>query len=278
MIHEDEFDFPMIQTSCKDCVFAIWKENVQVGCKLNKIDLLAKHGAKLTQEKDETSGRHYVVINDRICMACRNSEWAKNHKKHSLEIAVRVEMTVRCDVVIPIDESYTLEEIEHTINSIKNQELLPASILVCIYQEGIRPSQIIPLLKGNYFAWKTEYVIQRNRVKEDKFKRGTAVETVLRHGSAPFYCVVPPGEILERDFLANIDKEISDNGERFLLIMPEDGSLWNKIVVQRKMHDFTAEILIEDEEIYTPQHKILYFAEQEDQKHMVRYANYSNNS
>lgn len=266
---DDEVIEPnLIETWCRDCVFATRQDKKQTGCNLNRLTLLENNGAKLERKKEE-DGNEFFVIKERVCMACRNSDWANQNNNKNLETAVRAQMTVRTDVIIPMDgETASLEKFKTTIESIKSQELAPKNVVVVVYKDGrFKPSNFISQLKLNGFGWKVEYIIEK--LADARFQRGYAIDMSLRNSNAPFYTVIEPGFAIPKTFLSDIDKAINDKGLRFSMLLPAEG-WWNTLVVQRKVYDALAEYVVEDKEVFTPQEKILHFAETEGQTFMIK--------
>lgn len=257
LINEEEQKIEL-ETSCKDCIFATWKDNFQEGCRLNRIEMLCNKGATLVREEKED--KNYVVLKDRICMACRNSEWAKKNDTANVEAVVRAQMTVRCDVLITMDNDFDIEAFKKTVSSIEKQELMPMSVTGVLNKDGLKPSNLINILKGKGFAWRVEYLVQ-------KVSREEACNTALRRCSAPFYVVFEPGFFAPSSFLADIDKAINDRGERFSLLKPYNSD-WNCMVVQRKTHNIVEKY--DSEEYKDIVGKISYLASLENNIHMIK--------
>lgn len=63
---------PLVHTSCKDCCFAEFKDNVQFGCSAERLEIY-KEQQSVT--KVELLPSHYI-INNRLCNMQRSKSWA----------------------------------------------------------------------------------------------------------------------------------------------------------------------------------------------------------
>jgi hypothetical protein len=111
-----------IYTSCKDCVFkSSNSENIQIGCKFNKIDIFEKRDEAWLEED-------YFVIN-RICTHCRNKEW--EDKFDNPEEQIKEETKIKIDIVV-LSESGNHKKIINTLMSILTNKFYPNSITISI--------------------------------------------------------------------------------------------------------------------------------------------------
>ena len=63
------------KTLCENCIFATYNDDntQQTGCELGRIEKYQALGCVVSAKNEET-GRQSYVIDNRVCMACRNSE------------------------------------------------------------------------------------------------------------------------------------------------------------------------------------------------------------
>lgn len=75
----------MIKTSCKECYFAIYDNNIQTGCEFNRLDKFKK-----TLEKDDKS--YYVL--ERFCNRCisNKSKFKTDDPRNEVEIKTRAKV------------------------------------------------------------------------------------------------------------------------------------------------------------------------------------------
>lgn len=82
------------QTSCKDCLFAIYNGNTQIGCEANRIEKFKNHVIEAYDDEKE-----FYVLN-RLCNLYRFKSW--NNGEKDLEKA-RSESSVVFDIIIDCD-------------------------------------------------------------------------------------------------------------------------------------------------------------------------------
>jgi hypothetical protein len=94
--------------------FALYEQNTQTGCFFNRIEKYKKQGVNVVEAEDENQVQFYV-IEERLCLACRDKSWATNYPNHSLkELAdlTRTQISMRTEALIFVDD---LEKFEHTV-------------------------------------------------------------------------------------------------------------------------------------------------------------------
>lgn len=91
---------PTRQTSCKNCIFAIYDGNTQKGCQDNRIE---KFGDFVIEAYDDS--KEFYVIN-RLCNLYRNSNWNNGEidvSKAKLESCLTFDILINCT---DIDDNY----------------------------------------------------------------------------------------------------------------------------------------------------------------------------
>ena len=243
--HEDgileQSDRP--QTACRDCVFAQYDGNTQIGCKLGKLDLLKENGGVITEVYDD-SKKEYYVISDRFCVFWRRPSWLNKDevKRFGAEETARKEVQARFAAIIYINDKSSLEDIEKTVISLINQNLQPRKLIVA-NNSPLKPSKLVSL--GKDFSvnllfpkqggesktyWKIE------QIKEDKASFSRCVDIAIKGVSANeqnYYCSFVAGFQVPKDFIHKIDVALNDDMKRFLLLTAQGN---NGQVAQVHMH------------------------------------------
>lgn len=113
----------MIKTTCKDCIFATWQDNKQIGCRFNRLEKFDQ--AYLTTFVDD----HYEIKG--ICNYCRNKEWASKINISILQQLQR-ETAIKLDIIVinsQTDKSCIEAQIKNIIHTIRKNHILPQSII-----------------------------------------------------------------------------------------------------------------------------------------------------
>lgn len=82
------------QTSCKECIFAIYEDNTQVACEANRIEKFKKDIIEAYDNEKE-----FFVIN-RICNLYKTKDWNNGQKDLS---KAKFESSITCDILINCD-------------------------------------------------------------------------------------------------------------------------------------------------------------------------------
>lgn len=129
----------MIKTTCKDCIFAIWRDKQQIGCRFNRLDKFS------TEFIDD----HYEI--DGICNYCRNKQWADQVKTSIIE-QLEKETNIKIDIVVinsQTDKPSIEAQLKNLIDSIRKNKIVPLSIIF---------SSIVPLDYKWYIATIEKYI------------------------------------------------------------------------------------------------------------------------
>jgi hypothetical protein len=220
MTEATKFELKTVHQSCRDCCFAEYNGKTQTGCKFGRLEQFAKTGTEVVQARD--NDLEFELINGRKCTAYRdkNSEWAKQVPEENRASAVRAEITVRTEILIPID--FNLNGLDLTIESIKKLTL-PASFHV-INNSDIPPSTIVAYLRktAEGVSWSITDIKERN-LDGSRISLDRAVDLVSSKLKSHFYSVWLPGSELPANFTWNIDHKVSNCLEQFSVIKPVAG-------------------------------------------------------
>ena len=124
----------MIHTPCKDCCFANYEDNTQVGCKFNLLDEYEKLGHPIREVYDDD--KEFYVVEGRKCVYCRTNDWFAEHKDNYKKV-LEEEMKLRYTAIIYAEPDKTFEDVKHTLFSLFNSSILPTYIIIT-YQKNSR--------------------------------------------------------------------------------------------------------------------------------------------
>lgn len=211
----------MINTPCRDCIFAIYDDKTQVGCKLGRLDLFRKAGIEPVECFDDE--KEFYVIPNRFCLSARNPEWGKRFKEEYWEKLVFYETQIQYNVII-IAQNSTLEKIESTCNSFLSQTIKPKHFTVIF--DTLKPPKIGRILDKTEIKWRLQHV-QGEFVESAQVD---LVEDIIKH---PYYVVVDAGTVVEQDLSDVLQTRIIDEFRHFALVKNWKGT---KQIVPRAIH------------------------------------------
>ena len=257
-----------VHTPCKNCIFAVYKEKTQTGCKLGRT---AKFQAAGNLVEAEDTEKEFFIVNGRYCNAFQdpNSKFAKNFKPEDWVATMRKGIQLRLSVLVVLENAQHYHDLDITAESLKNQTLPPHQVIFVNNQKTIRPSEFharLFKLLGNSITWRI------NQICEPNASKGRAIDHAMTNVDGAFYTVIEPGFALPPDFIRELDVSLNDNMERFSLLLPHEG---NCLTVQTSLHKhpfINGHIAIEyDGKVMTDvAEKIAFYAEMEEKSYMIR--------
>lgn len=197
----------MINTSCKDCVFAEYSGKTQTGCSLGRLDLFREKGVNVLECYDDSEKEFYVIQN-RACSYCRNSEWAKNVPENEWKNKAEKESRIKYQAIIIANNS--LDEIEKTCNSIASQDIPPLHYTV-IFKNNLKAPKIGRILEKYKTKWRLQQI-------EDWVDNYRAIDLVLDAVQCPYYAVLDEGSTLKEGTIKILQDKIREELVQFALI------------------------------------------------------------
>jgi hypothetical protein len=209
-------------TSCKDCKFATWDGNTQVGCEQGVMDKYKNIIAAYDEEKE------FNIINNDVCLLKRAT-----NSKCSLEQA-RKEISIRYNSIILYKEKTTKKQLEKTIKALQAQSIQPSLICIIIpFGLEVDIENIATLFKKLEIKnWKVEYQLNEDLTENyiDRF-----IETTTE--KQPWYLLINSDYLLPKDYLEQINKRYTLELEQFGLVKPVDEER-NGLLVKTIFHSY----------------------------------------
>lgn len=209
-------------TSCKNCIFALWEEITQQGCAFDLINKFNNSGKQILECYDEE--KEFYVIKDHTCMYKRPNNWI--YAQHSLEdqeAQIKKEIQIRFQAIVIADDKDGLEVIKSTVESLFGQTLKPIHIAVVRTKHNIvRPIEIIEFLKDRGIRWKIENIVDETI---PVYKYEDLVVDFVK--DSHMYSVFKAGTKVPNNFFIDINDKIHNNALSFAALMPNSqGSGW----------------------------------------------------
>lgn len=206
----------VIRTHCKGCVFKIEKDNVQTGCKLNRLNVFLNNGTEV-----ECVDGSYII--KKLCSACRDAEWAKD--KDDIMHSVRLELEPRIDyIVICDDQDPNIDEIKRTIYSIEKQQVKPHSIIVSVRQKALQVYEELTAC-----GIKAKVTLSLLADYRDK-----TIDACVRQCNGNFYTWIDSGKEIDQTWAYAVNLLINEKLENFVLIEGNDTDF--PPIIFSKMH------------------------------------------
>jgi hypothetical protein len=268
----------VIETSCKDCVFADYASSMEPNgrwphsCMLGKLERFEEIGAKvelITEGSDS-----YYKIKDRICMFCRdkNSDWGKEVPEGERVATVLEEVKPKFTAVMIFNEGDHLSSLEGVLDRLYNQTIKPYQLLVVNNQSFIPAHDITKLFQEKYAdlfnqAPSVQTIFTRN---ED----GTPYhndELMDLYGIFPLNCL----HILPHNLIENLSNFLNDRLDRFVACSNSFIEVYQTYIAKAYRGNMPFTIKLTDDEENPPsflllKDKINYVAEKTGKQYMVK--------
>ena len=169
-----------LETSCKECVFAIYNNETQTGCKHERVGKFRDRDELIEAYDDD---KEFYVIS-RVCNYFRSQKW--NSGAANIEKAVEESSGNFC-VVVDIPSMYA-HGLEKTVDSIKGIEydkfsvVLSHSMSLCSEQRGAVALSFQSLMDHGIKATINQYVAEKMQFYETLRGKECTHITVLKCG------------------------------------------------------------------------------------------------
>ena len=129
-----------ISTICKNCLFAIYDNDTQVGCKFGRTETVDSHPSyELIEAEDEE--KQFYIFNNHICPYQRTDTWTHADDK-DIETRVKEEVFMPWAAVLFYRHN-GIQSVEERIKEIKSQKVPPKVVSLVIDAKDIDPKDFI---------------------------------------------------------------------------------------------------------------------------------------
>jgi hypothetical protein len=231
---EIEITIDPIHTSCKDCVFAIYKDSTQTGCAINMIERYKSKDCSIIEAYDED--KEFYILNKYKCIGHRTESWFNQYSdvEDTLEYKIRkVKESNYLNYLLLIDlKSITVENLENIFKDIANLVVKPKKIILIRYSytNKVFDFDLIQSLMKKYSivcSWRIQTMLEENIEL-----RSILSSTININKSNRFMLYITDYSTKMKDALEKGNKIAFDELDSFSLITDADHkiSLFSTIV------------------------------------------------
>lgn len=226
-------------TSCKNCVFAKYQNNEQIGCTLNKLDDYRNAGVNVIDVYDEEKKFH--IIDGRFCLFYRNKELMQNYPRSTWEDIVKLQTKVPYQMMVIVDKDTTFSELKKTLMGLKAQEVPPSMVTIINKQypyyledssKYIKPSLLLECLENSEF-----HQYELRNVYDKTLDDRILIDLVFDYTKSepfPIYTVFKAGFNIPRGFSKEMNDAILIKMLQICFVRPIDGI--NGMIVNKIAH------------------------------------------
>ena len=238
-------------TSCKECIFAVYDDKTQIGCDLDRIDAYRDKGDNIVLEAYDDE-KEFFVINNYKCRCFRNKYYAINRPNKNHKESVLKEIKTKFCFIIYANNY--IEGVKTTLVNLKHH--------------GYPIEEIVIILDKNEEQFKMDYITMasellpgvtwRVNVLQQDIDHYKTIDMVLHHNKKhfDFFTYLNSCEGLPDGILQKIDDKLNKEinvasaikvdycGSYFTFY---NFGLYNRMETPDKMYEFDKKLEEDDE-------------------------------
>lgn len=233
-------------TSCKECIFAVYDYKTQIGCDLDRIEAYRKKGDDVVLEAYDNE-KEFFVINNYKCSCFRNKYYALNRPNQNHKESVLNDIKTKFCIIIYANND--IDGVKSTLINLKHHGY-PIEEIVIILDKNEEPD------KMDYITMASELlpgITWRVNVLQQSLSHYKTIDMVLHHNKRHFnffthlnaYEHLPDGVLQKIDDIINKEInvasaiQVADHGSYFTFY---NFALYNRIETPDRMYEFDRKI------------------------------------
>lgn len=144
-----------IATNCKECYFADYENDTQVGCSLNRLEKYKNAGIEIAEGKDDD--KEFYIVADKFCVYYRTTEDIKKLNINNREEAatyIESKLQAPYHMIVMCREDDSQEDLEKCILSAANQKIKPKVFTVINkFNQNIPSATMMEMVRPHSFEY-----------------------------------------------------------------------------------------------------------------------------
>jgi|TARA_R100000149_G_C5860449_1_gene126506 hypothetical protein len=212
-------EISIISTACKNCLFAEYEGNTQVGCKLHRTEKISNHPVyELIEAEDDE--KEFYVLNNHICPYQRTSSWLHSEDEDLL-VKVKEEVYMSWAAVVFYRHN-GIDSVEKRITELKKQSRPPKVVTLVIDPKDIDKQDFKSLhqmMEDNFEIWYLQRVLQEEL--PDRFTADICFDKMKKHRFM-FYSYFESTQSIDLNYYDKIHKFVIDDMNTYGIIKHKD--------------------------------------------------------
>lgn len=212
-IKESILDLP--HSACVDCVFALFHNMSQTGCKLNKLDMF-KNNPNVEVLEAEDGEREFYIIAKSQCFWKRGKKWAEKQEGDLVEKVIE-ETEMKYDVIVYLDDYWGDNvPIYDTVENILQFTRKPEKIIVVNNSSKMNISQVAQWLNITCSEHKQKFVLKD--IVDKTETNWSAISRAGRECKSMFTLFIEAGQTIDTTAMEAINKKLFEEIDEFTVI------------------------------------------------------------
>jgi len=213
----------MVSTICYNCVFADYENNIQTGCKANRLELFKKHQVDI--KETEIEDRQCFVIEGKSCVYYRNKEWViENYKTEDVNIAldtIKKQLRIPYHALVFFRSEDTIEDLQKRLYELENQKVKPKLVTVIdrSHNSEAITGELIKTFHNKYSFdhWRVQRIQAVDQIDNDIID---LVYDSTKKQVYMFYIIFECSYDIPEKFSEDIHRSLHDEMKNFTILLP----------------------------------------------------------
>ena len=222
-----------ISTICKNCLFAKYENNTQVGCQFDRTDTVDNHPVyELLAAHDDD--KEFYILNNHICPYQRTETWTHADDPDIVSRA-REEVYMPWAAILFYRHN-GVESVEERIKELKTQRVKPKVVSLVIDAQDIHPDHfksLYQMMEDNFDIWYLQRVIQKDL--PDRFTGDLCFDKMKKHRFM-FYSYFESTKAIDSNYYDKMHKFVIDDMNSYGIIKNEDDENIHHVTISKITH------------------------------------------
>ena len=212
-------------TSCRQCVFAEYEDNVQTDCAAGRFELFNKNGIDLVYAED--AEKKFYLVKDKACIYFRHIdscvELLESKTISELKDMIRSSLKIPYHVLLFLRKGDTLEDLKKRLSELESQSVKPriVSVIDRTHSETDMTPKIVGLFHNTYSFehWRTQRVVSTDN--SDMYIVDICYDNT-KSIKYLFYTIFEVSKPIPSSFSEEIHHSVQEKMQSFVLLEPND--------------------------------------------------------
>ena len=226
---DKDLHIPITSTLCRNCIFADYDDNVQIGCKANRLEKFKDAGITITKfntesDKEEEEEIESFIVEGKTCVYYRNNMLKdmlfKENSDEEILTAIKKQLCIPYHVLLFLRETDTLDDLQLRISELHNQLIKPNIITVVDRSHSVynKSGDIMNMFKNYSFDhWRIQRIKAIDQIDTDVVDLVYDSTKNLRY---MFYIILECSYPIPSAMSEDIHKSIHDDMKAFSVLLP----------------------------------------------------------
>ena len=222
-----------ISTICKNCLFAKYDKNTQIGCEFDRTQTVDNHPVyELIAAQDDD--KEFYILNNHICPYQRTDTWTHADDEDIIS-KVKEEVYMPWAAILFYRHN-GLDSVEERIKELKTQRVKPKVVSLVIDAQDIHPDHfksLYQMMEDNFEIWYLQRVIQQDL--PDRFTGDLCFDKMKKHRFM-FYSYFESTKAIDSNYYNKIHKFVIDDMNSYGIIKNKDDEDIHHVTISKIAH------------------------------------------